>query len=100
TSVCSYLQILILVIILRRRLGSLVLQGMLSATAKTVAATILMAAVGAGLLALMRNLPLGFWSDILRLVVVVPSAAAVYLLAARLLQIEELALLTGGKQTV
>ena len=100
TSLCSYLQILILVIILRRRLGSLVLQGMVSATAKTAAATILMAAVGAGLLALMRNLPLGFWSDILRLVVVVPSAAAVYLLAAKLLQIEELALLTGGKQTV
>ena len=49
-----------------------------------------MGAVGVGLLVLMRNLIGGFQFDIVRLAVVVPSAAGVYVLAAKLLRIEEL----------
>jgi hypothetical protein len=48
-------------------------------------------------MALMKNLPDGRSSDILRLAVVVPSAAAVYVLAAKFLHIEMLSLFTGGR---
>lgn len=98
TAICSYLQVIILVIILRQKLGEAILEGIVPAIAKTVIATILMGAFGAGFLALMRNLPAGFRLDILRLGAVVPLAAGVYLLAAKFLRIEMLSLLTGGKQ--
>lgn len=96
TALCSYLQIVILVMVLRRRLGGSILQGMVSSIAKTAVATVLMGIVTALVLALMRNLPDDFWFNILRLAVVVPAAAAVYLLAAKILHIEMLSLLTGG----
>jgi len=86
----------ILVMVLRRRLGGSILQGMVSSIAKTAVATVLMGIVTALVLALMRNLPDDFWFNILRLAVVVPAAAAVYLLAAKILHIEMLSLLTGG----
>ncbi len=98
TALCSYLQVAILVMALRRRLGGATLQGMAIAIMKTVAATILMGAVGAALLYLCRNLPDGFLSDILRIAAVVPAAAAVYLLTAKLLHIEMLSLLTGNRR--
>ncbi|MHC4424191.1 MAG: murein biosynthesis integral membrane protein MurJ [Planctomycetota bacterium] len=98
TALCSYLQVVILVIVLRRKLGGAILQGMVSATVKTVAATIFMGAFGVALLALMRNLPGGLRFDILRLAAVVSLAAGAYLLAAKLLRIEMLSLLTGKKQ--
>ena len=97
TALCSYLQVVILVTALRQRLGADILHGTVSAITKTVAATVLMGIVGAGLLHLCRDLPSGFWFDILRLVVVVPSAAAVYVLAAKFLHIEMLSLFTGGR---
>ena len=98
TAICSYLQVVILIVVLRRRLGDSILQGMVSAVIKTVVATILMGVVGAGLLYLCRNLPDGSRFDILRLAVVVPSAAGVYLLAAKFLHIEMLSLMAGGRR--
>jgi len=98
TAICSYLQIIILIVLLRRRLGPLILDGLARALLKTVAATAVMCLVGMGLLLLCRNLPAGFWPDILRLIVVVPSAAAAYLLAAKFLHIEMLSLMTAAKQ--
>jgi putative peptidoglycan lipid II flippase len=96
TTVCSYLQVVILIFVLCRRFGREVLEGMCSAAAKTTAATVFMAAVGAAFLALIYAfLPGGFWFDILKLAVVVPLSAAAYLLAAKLLRIEMLSLLTG-----
>ena len=98
TALCSYLQVVILVTVLRRKLGGAILQGMVLAGVKTVAATIFMGAFGVVLLALMRNLPGGFRFDILRLAAVVSLSAGAYLLAAKLLRIEMLSLLTGKKQ--
>lgn len=97
TALCSYLQVVILVAALRGRLGAAILHGAVRETAKTVAATILMAVVGGGIIHLCRTLPASFWFDILRLVMVVPAAAAAYLAAAKLLHIEMLSLLTSGK---
>jgi hypothetical protein len=73
------------------------LDGLLVTLAKTLAATAIMFLVGATIMALMKNLPDGRSSDILRLAVVVPSAAAAYVLAAKFLHIEMLSLFTGGR---
>jgi len=89
TAICSYLQVVILVLVLRRRLGSSILDGFASALLKTIVATLCMSATIVAMLWLSKN-----WADILILLLVVPSAAGVYLLTAKLLHIKELALLT------
>ncbi len=98
TAVCSYLQVVILVAVLRRRLGHSILDGLLVTFMKTLAATAVMWLTGAVIMTLMKDLPEGRLLDILRLAVVVSSAVAVYALAAKLFQIEELSLLTGHKR--
>ena len=98
TAICSYLQVAILVLALRRRLGHSILDGFCATLLKTIVAMALMALVGGGIISIMGNLPDNRWFNILRLAAVVPSAAAVYLLAAKLLRIEMLSLLTGAKR--
>jgi putative peptidoglycan lipid II flippase len=98
TAICSYLQVIILVAVLQKRLGHSILDGFLATLVKTVVATVFMYLVGAGIMSLMGKLPDSRWYNILRLSVVVPSAAGVYLLAAKFLHIEMLSLLTGGRQ--
>jgi putative peptidoglycan lipid II flippase len=97
TAICSYLQVIILIVVLRRRLGHSILDGLLVTFMKTVVAAAFMWLVAAAIMTLMKNLPDGRFSDILRLAVVVPVAAGVYLLAAKSLHIEMLSLLTGAK---
>ncbi|MHC4171887.1 MAG: murein biosynthesis integral membrane protein MurJ [Planctomycetota bacterium] len=103
TAACSYLQVIILVTVLRRRLGPLsdktILDGLLVTLMKTLVATAFMWLVGSGIICLMGKLGDSRWSDILRLAVVVPSAAVVYLLAAKFLHIEMLSLLTGARRS-
>jgi len=97
TALCSYLQVAILVLALRRRFGSSILDDMLTTLFKTLTATILMWIAGQCLLYLCRELPDSTGFDILRLAVVVPTAAAVYTVAAKLLHIEMLSLFAGKK---
>jgi putative peptidoglycan lipid II flippase len=97
TAVCSYLQIIILVTVLRRRLGQSILDGLPVTLMKTFTATAIMWLVGAAIMFVMKKLPGGRLFEVLRLFVIVPSAAAVYLLTAKLLHIEMLSLLTSGK---
>jgi putative peptidoglycan lipid II flippase len=97
TALCSYLQVVILVLELRRRFGSSVLGGMLATLIKTLAATILMWMAGQCFLYVCRGLPDGTGFNVLRLAVVVPSAAAVYTIAAKLLRVEMLSLFTRHK---
>jgi len=98
TALCSYLQVVILVSLLRRRVAGTILDGFGATLAKTILATVLMYLVGAGIISIMGRLPDSRWCNILRLAVVVPSAAGVYLLGAKLLRVEMLSLLTGRKQ--
>jgi putative peptidoglycan lipid II flippase len=98
TAICSYLQVVILVSALGRRLGASVLSGLATTLLKTAAATAAMWLVGAGLLELMGGLPDSTKFHVLRLAAVVPAAAGVYLLTAKVLGIETLSLLTGGKR--
>ena len=97
TALCSYLQVIILVTVLRKRLGSAILDGLPVTLIKTLAATALMLVTGIIIMILMRNLPAERWFDVLRLAVVVPSSVAVYTLAAKLLHIEMLSLFSGRK---
>ena len=98
TAACSYLQVVILVKVLRRRLGHSILDGLTVTLVKTVVATALMFLAGTVIMALCKNLPDGRGFDILRLAVVVPLTAGIYWMAAKILHIEELALLTGGRK--
>jgi putative peptidoglycan lipid II flippase len=93
TALCSYLQVVILVLTLRGRFEFSIMNGVLATLIKTSAATILMWIAGKFVLYLCRGLPGGTGFDLLRLAVVVPVAAAVYAAAAKLLRIEMLALL-------
>jgi len=97
TAACSYLQVVILITVLKRKLGRSILDGLRITLIKTVVATSVMFLTGTVIMFLMRNLPDKRLSDVLRLAVVVPSAAGVYSLAAKLLHIEMLSLFTGSR---
>jgi putative peptidoglycan lipid II flippase len=92
TAVCSYVQVAILTVALKRRLGPAVLTGLGAAVRDTAAATLCMAAAVAGSLYLVRGHGNG-----LMLLVSVPLGGTVYALAARLLRIEMLSLLGAGR---
>ncbi len=94
TAICSYIQVAILVTVLRRRLGPDVLDGMGRAIFQTIGVTICMEAT---LLAVMYALR--YHSGTLQLSLAVPAAAGAYLLASRLLHIEMLSLLLGGRRS-
>jgi len=98
TAICSYLQVVILVAVLRKKLGPSILDGLFGAIVKTIVATAFMGSLGFAAMFLMKNLPDGRLFDILRLVVAVPLAAGAYVLAARLLRIEMLSMFTGSKR--
>ena len=98
TAACSYLQVVVLVVVLRRSLrkqgaDTSILDGLALTLVKTIAATMCMFAAVAATLWVSKS-----WADIFKLLLVVPAAAAVYLLAAKILRIEMLSLLTGSKQ--
>jgi putative peptidoglycan lipid II flippase len=97
TALCSYLQVMILIIALCRRFGPSILDGALTTLLKASVATTLMYVVGRCLLRLCRELPQSTSLDIIRLAVVVSVAAGVYALAAKLLRIEMLSLLGRHK---
>jgi len=96
TAVCSYLQVFILLAVLRRRFGRLVFDGLMKTLLKTLVATGIMAVVATLLISLMDALAASRVYNVVRLLAVVPSAAAAYVLAARALRMDTLSLLTGS----
>jgi putative peptidoglycan lipid II flippase len=97
TAICAYIQVVILTIVLRRRLGGDVLDGLSVTLIKTIIATFVMWLAGGAVIVLMKGLPGIRLYNCLRLLVVVPLAAAVYILCAKFLRIEMLSLLAGRK---
>ena len=83
TALCSYLQIIILVVVLRRRLGSLILDGLAKTFFKTMIAALCMSVVTAAVLWLSKS-----YADIFKLLLIVPVAAGTFLLTAKLLNID------------
>jgi putative peptidoglycan lipid II flippase len=98
TALCSYLQVVILVLALRGRFGFSIMDRVLPTLTKTLTATIVMWIAGNFFLYLCRGLPEGTGFNVLRLAIVVLSSAAVYAAAAKLLRIEMLSLLGRYKQ--
>jgi putative peptidoglycan lipid II flippase len=96
TALCSYLQVTVLLRVLHKRLGRSVLEGLSATVVKTVAATAAMLVAGLAVLVLMRDMQPGRLSQVIKLAVLVPTTVSVYLLAAKFLRIEMLALLTRG----
>ncbi len=92
TALCSYLQVTILLAVLRRRQDLSLFDGIAVAFLKTIAATLCMSAAIVAALWISKN-----FANIFKLLLVVPTAAVVFLLAAKLLHIEMLSLLTGRK---
>jgi putative peptidoglycan lipid II flippase len=95
TAICSYLQVAVLTGMLNRRLRLSVFAGIPTTAAKTAAAAILMYAAGVGVLVFMKTLPQTTGATVLKLAAVVLVCTVVYIAAARVLKIRELALLTG-----
>ncbi len=95
TALCSYLQVAILLTVLRRKLNRSILDGLPITLIKTLAATAFMWAVGMIIMAVMNKLPAGRSYDVLRLAAVVPAAVAAYVLAAKVLRVKMLSVLTG-----
>jgi len=93
TAICSYLQVVILVRILGKRYGRSILRGLWVVIIKTLIGTGVMALVAAGVLIAMRNMPATIACDIIRLAVVVPLSAFVYLAVAKLLRNEMFSLI-------
>jgi len=90
TSICSYMQVTMLILALRRRLGPGVLAGMARALRDTAIATLTMAAAVAGVEYLT-----GGATGIVGLALAVVAGTAAYLLVARLLHAEMLSLFLG-----
>jgi len=99
TALCSYLQVIILITLLKRRLGHSLLKGFAATFLKTAAATCIMCIAAAGVMYIFRNLPQARMSSILRLLVVVPVCVATFIAFAKLLGIKELSLLIGRGRT-
>ena len=98
TAICSYLQVVILVVILKRRFGGSIFADLPVTFTKTLAGTAVMGLAGVFFLLLMRDLPEVFGFNLLRLAVIVPAAAAVYILTAIVLKTEMLSLFTGSRK--
>jgi len=101
TAICSYLQVVIMVCVFHRRLRNAqyairntIFEGLGRTIVKTIAATLCMSATVVIALWLSKS-----WADIFKLLLTVPSAAVVYFLAAKLLHIELLSLVTGSARS-
>jgi len=97
TALCSYLQVVILVLLLRRRFGPAILHKFATSLIKTAIASLTCFLLGAAILYTMKNLPGDKTTNLLRLAAAVPAAVISYLVAAKLLRIEMLTLLTSRK---
>ncbi|MCD6394687.1 MAG: hypothetical protein J7M40_14435, partial [Planctomycetes bacterium] len=81
------------------RYGRSILSGLPSIFVKTVIGTVVMAVVAGGALMIMQKMPFGPGYDIVRLAIVVPLSALVYVLAAKLLRNEMFSLILPARKS-
>ncbi len=99
TAICSYLQVSIMIALLRHRFEAINYRRVAVTFFKSAIATAAMYLTGLIILKSACTWPVSTKFDILRLLAVVTSCAAVYIASAKLLKIEALGLLTGrGKR--
>ena len=95
TAVCSYLQVVILVTVLRRRLGKSVLEGLAKTLLKTIVCTALMTTAMLATMHMIKD-----QADIVKLIAVLPVGFGIYALSAKLMRAEMLGLLTGKRKEI
>lgn len=98
TAICSYLQVLLLMIALRKRLGGAVVKGVGSNFVKTLFGTVIMGLCGSGMLFVVRDFGTGWKNELMRLGAIVPVCIVVYAVMAKILKNEMLSLVTGSKK--
>ena len=97
TAICSYLQVAILVFVLRKRLGDSLVAGFNIIFTKTLIATAVMTLIGWLCLHLLRTLGSGLIIDMTRLIVVVPASAAGYIIVSTMLKNPMVSLIKSRK---
>ena len=95
TAFCSYLQVAILILGMRRRFGRSVLDGVMKVLCKTAVASLAMTLAGWGIRGLLAGLPETRLFDVARVLALVVGGGGVYWGACRCLHIEEVQLLLG-----
>ena len=85
TATCSYLQVIILLVLLAKKFHFGVDRPAMVLLGKTVLATAAMALTGGGAILLMQKLPLNTVCDIIRIAVLVVVCAGVYAVVSRLM---------------
>jgi len=92
TSLCSYLQVVILLKGLAKKFGRRLFDGFAAEFTKTVINTVIMSFVAVLVMKLAGHLP-----QLIQILIVVITAAGMYLVGAAVLKIEMLSLITGRK---
>ena len=98
TSICSYLQVIVLASILKKRHPVEMMEGLIKTIVKTAIATGVMVAAGLAAAYLLRTLPINRWMDLLRTAVLVVVCSGVYTIAALVLKSEMLGLLIRNRK--
>lgn len=88
TAICSYLQVIILITLLKKRFEHKILDGLLITAIKTAAATVVMFAAGWASLKFTACLGNNLKFNILRLLVVIAVSAVVYIAMVNILNIK------------
>lgn len=99
TAICSYLQVIVLAAVLKKRYPVEMMHGLVKTVVKTAAATCVMSLAGAGLWYLMKPLPMNGWYDLLRTGVLVATCAGVYTAVSLALKSEMAGLLIRIRKT-
>jgi putative peptidoglycan lipid II flippase len=95
TAFCSYLQVAILILGMRRRFGRSVLDGIMKVLWKTAVASLVMTLVGWWIRDLMAGLPEARLFDVARVLALVAGGGGAFWIACRYLHLEEVQLLLG-----
>ena len=98
TSLCSYIQVAIMLYILNKKWPGKILSPLPTTIIKTLLSTCVMYLVGALILKRLDILPDDFKHDLIRLVIIVPASALTYWLTAKLIRSTELKLLSSDQQ--
>jgi len=97
TAICSYLQVTILILMLRKRFEHPVLTGIMPTLLKTTAATVIMFIAGWLTLRFMAEMPFSKKFDLLRLISTVVICTGTYVILAKIMKNKMLSLIIHRK---
>jgi putative peptidoglycan lipid II flippase len=98
TAICSYLQVIVLMIVLKKKHPAEMMEGLWKTIIKTGCAAAVMAGAGIGVLKLMADMPISLKYDLIRTGALVIVCAGVYIGVSAVLKNEMFALLMGRKK--